>query len=69
MNTKTIGFIQGMLYPVLMVIITYVIQNLGGSGLVSAGSATIITGVLSLIENALETSTGKALFGMVKPTY
>lgn len=62
--SKLVGFIQGVFYPVAMVILTYVIQNLGPSDLVSAGTATIITGLLSVLENYIQSQTGKAMFGI-----
>jgi len=72
MNTsKLVGFIQGVLYPVLFLIMNYVIANLGGSGLVSASTAGIITGILSIVENTIQKNTGSALFGLAssQPNY
>lgn len=67
MNTsKLMGFLQGAFYPIVGSIIAYVIANLGTSGLVSSTSAVIICGILSVVENAIQTNTGKALFGLAR---
>jgi hypothetical protein len=65
MNTSKItGFVQGAFYPVVGALLLYVSQNLGASGLVSSGTAVIICGILSVIENAIQAKTGNALFGL-----
>lgn len=64
MTSKLTGFIQGAFYPVIGAFLSYVIANLGASGLVSSSTALIICGVLSIIENAIQAQTGKALFGL-----
>ena len=65
-NTKLTGFVRGMAYPVVCAILSYIIANLGESGLVTGASATIITGILAVIEHAIEANTGRALFGAIK---
>ena len=66
MNTKLVGFIQGAFYPIVMTLLAYVISNLGSSDLVSAGTATIITGFLSLVENWMQEKGKGALFGFAE---
>lgn len=67
MNTsKIVGFLQGAFYPIVGVILAYVIANLGASGIVSSGTAVIICGFLSILENAIQAQTGKALFGLAR---
>lgn len=66
MNSKIIGFLRGLLYSIVMVILAYIIQNLGGSGILPVGISTIVVGVLGMIDHALESNTGKALFGAVR---
>lgn len=62
-TTKIVSFIQGMGYPVIMVVLAYIIENLGTSGIVPIGVATVITGVLRVIENNIQKETGRALMG------
>lgn len=62
-TTKIVGFIQGAFYPLVMVLLAYLIQNLGASGIFPVGVATIITGLLSVLENYIQKETGNALFG------
>lgn len=65
MNTSKItGFVQGMFYPVVMLVLSYIIANLGASGILPVSIATIITGILSVIENQIQKTTGNALFGL-----
>lgn len=65
MNTsKIVGFVQGVFYPVAMLVLAYVIQNLGASGIFPVGIASVITGILSIVENTIQANTGKAMFGM-----
>lgn len=66
MNTKLIGFLRGALYPIIMVVIAYVIQNLGASGIFPVGISTIIVSVLGIIDHQLEANGSGALFGAVK---
>lgn len=70
-TTKLVGFIQGAFYPIVMVLLAYVVENLGASGIFPIGVATIITGVLSVIENELAKRGKGALFGFADtlPTY
>ena len=63
-TSKVTGFIQGAFYPVMGALLAYVSANLGASGLVSSGTAVIICGILSVIENAIQAKTGNALFGL-----
>ncbi len=65
-TTKIIGFLQGALYPVAAAFISYLIANLGSSGLFNATVTVIITGILKMIEDQITRNTGNALFGMVK---
>ena len=46
-----------------MVLLAYVIQNLGASGILPIGIATLVTGVLSVIENEMAKRGKGALFG------
>ena len=62
-TTKIVGFIQGAFYPLVMVLLAYVIQNLGASGILPISIATLVTGVLSVIENEMAKSGKGALFG------
>lgn len=66
LNPKLVGFLRGLLYPLAMLLLDYVIQNLGGSGLVSGGTATIIVALLGMVEHAIQNNTGNAFFGAVK---
>ena len=62
-TTKIVGFIQGAFYPLVMVLLAYVIQNLGASGILPISIATLVTGVLSVIENEMAKKGKGALFG------
>ncbi len=64
--SKLAGFLQGLLYPIAMLVLAYIVQNLGASGIFPIGIATIITGLLSVLENAIQQKTGRALFGALK---
>lgn len=68
MNTsKIVGFIQGAFYPLAAALISYVIANLGASGLFNATTTVLITGILSVVEDMIQDRTGSALFGMAAP--
>lgn len=58
MNQKLLGFIRGIGYPVLFLILSYVVSNLGASGLVDTGTATLITGVVAILEHSLASYLG-----------
>ena len=62
-TTKFVGFIQGAFYPLIMVSLAYLIENLGASGIMPVGIATIVTGILSVIENEMVKRGKGALFG------
>lgn len=71
MNTNTskwVGFVQGLFYPVVSLIIAALVQALGAGGALSGtlpvGLGVIIAGVLSVIENQIVKNGGTALFGI-----
>jgi len=66
-TSKLAGFLQGALYPVLAALISYAVANLGTSGLITNATITVIaTGMLSVLENAIQAKTGRALFGAMR---
>jgi hypothetical protein len=65
MNPKTIAFIQAVAVAMLFAGLSAVANNIGASGLVSGTVATIIVGVIGILENALSNNGTKALLGMV----
>jgi len=64
-----VGFAQGLLYPIISLVIAALIQALGAGGALNGtlpiGVGVIVAGVLSVIENAIQANTGRALFGAV----
>jgi hypothetical protein len=53
MTPAQIGFFRGLGYVVLFGIVNYVSLHLGESGFLSAGTSTVITGILGALEHFL----------------
>lgn len=65
MNPKIIAFIQAVAVAMLFAGLDAVASNIGASGLVSGTVATIVVGVIGILENSLNNHGSKALLGMV----
>jgi hypothetical protein len=67
LNPAQLGLIRGLLYPILVLVLTYFAsaEHLASLG-VSATTATIIAGLLSSLDHFIEQENGKALFGTAK---
>jgi hypothetical protein len=69
-TTKLISFVQGAFYPVAGALLSYIIANLGASGLLNAGMTVVVTGLLSVLEDYITKQTGRAMFGTLNtPTF
>jgi hypothetical protein len=53
MSQSLIGFLRGIIYVVVFAALDYVSTHIAGSGLVSGGLATLITGVIASFEHFL----------------
>lgn len=53
MNQKLLGAMRAIGYPILFYAISTIISNLGASGVVDLTTATLITGILGILEHTL----------------
>jgi hypothetical protein len=67
LNPAQLGLIRGLLYPVLVLVLTYfsTAEHLASLG-VSASAAVVIAGFLSSLEHFVAADSGKALFGAAR---
>jgi hypothetical protein len=64
LRPKTVRFIQVIGVAVLLTALKAVADNLGASGLVSAGTAAFVTAIIGVIEQAVSGPSG-AIFGAI----
>ena len=64
-NEKTAAFLKAVAVAMVFGGLEAVAQNIGASGLVSATMATVIVGVIGLLEQTFSKNGTKALFGSV----
>lgn len=68
-NPKLVAFAQTLFYGAMFAIIPMVVVALGAGGALSgyfpASVTVVIVFVLNLIENNIQTKTGKAMFGTI----
>jgi hypothetical protein len=53
MSQSLIGFLRGIAYVVIFAVLDYISTHLAGSGLVSGGVATLVTGLIASLEHFL----------------
>lgn len=64
-NPKIIGFLRGLGYAVLGTISTYLVSNLGTSGIFSTTTAGIIVGLVGIIDHLISNQNGGGVFGSI----
>lgn len=69
-TTKWIGFVQGLFYPIVSLVIAALVQALGAGGALNGtlpiGVGVLIAGILSVIENQMQKNGYTALFGFAR---
>lgn len=75
MNTNTkkwIGFAQGLIYPIIALVVGNLTIALGAGGELNGTlppiAALLVSGLLSVVENIINDKTGRALFGAAPKT-
>lgn len=73
MNTNTkkwIGFVQGLIYPIIALVVGNLTIAMGAGGELNGTLPPIValtvSGLLSIVENVITDKTGRALFGAAK---
>ena len=70
-TSKWVGFFQGLLYPIIALVVGNLTIALGAGGELNGTlpplTALVVSGLLSVIENIITDKTGKALFGLASP--
>jgi hypothetical protein len=51
MNAPTLGFLRGLGYAILASLCTFVVANLGASGILPAGISAVIVAIAAAIEH------------------
>jgi hypothetical protein len=65
MSPSLLGFVRGLGFTVLLVVLNYLGDAAHLSGLVSVSTAALVSSLALALEHAIENKTGNALFGAV----